>query len=115
MHELLSYLGQQGVVTILTVTQTGLVGSMASPVDTTYLADNVLLFRYFESQGSMRRAISVVKKRNGYHERTIRELDMDERGLVIGEPLTGFHGILTGVPTFVGKNGPLIRPQSNDL
>jgi circadian clock protein KaiC len=107
LHELLSYLGQQGVVTILTVTQTGMVGHMASPVDTTYLADNVILFRYFEAGGSVRRAISIVKKRNGQHERTIRELDMNESGIVIGDPLTDFHGILTGVPTYVGKSSPL--------
>jgi circadian clock protein KaiC len=105
LHELLSYLGQQGVVTILTVTQSGMVGHMASPVDTTYLADNVILFRYFEASGSVRRAISIVKKRNGQHERTIRELDMNESGIVIGDPLTDFHGILTGVPTYVGKSG----------
>ena len=77
LHELLSYLGQQGVATILTVTQAGMVGTMASPVDTTYLADNVILFRFFECAGEVRRAISVVKKRNGRHERTIRELDLD--------------------------------------
>ena len=106
LHELLSYLGQQGVVTLLSVTQSGMVGHMASPVDTTYLADNVILFRYFEAAGSVRRALSVVKKRNGQHEKTIRELDMDERGILIGEPLVDFHGILTGVPTFVGKAAP---------
>ena len=86
LHELLSFLGQKGVVTMLTVTQAGMVGQMASPVDTTYLADNVVLFRYFEAGGSVRRAISVVKKRNGYHEKTIRELDLNESGIVIGEP-----------------------------
>jgi circadian clock protein KaiC len=106
LHELLSYLGQQGVVTILTVTQAGMVGQMASPVDTTYLADNVILFRYFEAGGSVRRAISVVKKRNGFHEKTIRELDLDEKGIVIGEPLSNFHGVLTGVPSLVGNNSP---------
>jgi circadian clock protein KaiC len=80
---------------------------MASPVDTTYLADNVVLFRYFEAGGSVHRAISIVKKRNGQHERTIRELDMNETGIIIGDPLTDFHGILTGVPTYVGKSGPM--------
>jgi circadian clock protein KaiC len=109
LHELLSYLGQQGVVTIMTVTQAGMVGNMASPVDTTYLADNVILFRFFEAAGTVRRAISVVKKRNGYHERTIRELDLNERGIVIGEPLTDFHGVLTGVPTYLGGLDPLQR------
>ena len=109
LHELLSYLGQQGIVTIMTVTQAGMVGNMASPVDTTYLADNVILFRFFEAAGTVRRALSVVKKRNGYHERTIRELDLDERGVVIGEPLTEFHGVLTGVPTYLGSLDPLQR------
>ena len=106
LHELLSFLGQQGVVTLMTVTQAGMVGNMASPVDTTYLADNVVLFRFFEADGSVRRAISVVKKRNGYHEQTIRELDLNENGIVIGEPLTEFQGVLTGVPTYIGKPTP---------
>jgi circadian clock protein KaiC len=111
LHELLGYLGQQGVATILTLTQAGMVGTMTSPVDTTYLADNVVLFRFFESGGSVRRAISVVKKRNGYHERTIREIDMNERGIAIGEPLDGFQGVLTGVPTFVGQAGQLLAKR----
>jgi circadian clock protein KaiC len=105
MHELLAYLGQKGTVTIMSVTQSGMIGSnMRSPVDTTYLADNVILFRYFESRGKVRRAISVVKKRNGKHEQTIRELYVTERGLEIGEPLLDFHGVLTGVPTYIGKS-----------
>jgi circadian clock protein KaiC len=108
MHELLAYLGQQGVVTLMTVTQSGMVGSnMNSPVDTTYLADNVILFRYFEARGRVRRAVSVVKKRSGRHELTIRELRVGERGIEIGEPLEEFHGVLTGVPNFVGKAGEL--------
>jgi circadian clock protein KaiC len=113
LHELLSYLGQQGVVTIMTVTQSGMVGNMNSPVDTTYLADNVILFRYFEASGRVRRALSVVKKRNGYHELTIRELELNEKGIVIGEPLADFHGVLTGVPTYVGKADPLIKNPSH--
>ena len=108
LHELLAYLGQQGVATLLTLTQAGLVGNMGSPVDTTYLADNVVLFRYFEAAGWVRRAISVVKKRSGYHERTIRELDITERGLAIGEPLEGFQGVLLGVPNYVGKSAKLM-------
>lgn len=108
LHELLAFLGQQGVVTILTLTQSGMVGSMAAPVDTTYLADNVILFRYFEAKGYVRRALSVVKKRTGYHERAIREFDVNATGIVIGEPLTGFQGILTGVPTYVGETGKLL-------
>ena len=113
LHELLSYLGQQGVVTIMTVTQSGMVGHMASPVDTTYLADNVILFRFFEASGSVRRAISVVKKRNGQHERTIRELEMNRGGVVVGDPLTEFHGILNGIPTYVGNFAALGGKPSN--
>lgn len=116
LHELLSYLGQQGVVTILTVTQAGMTGSsVSSPVDTTYLADNVVLFRFFEAAGRVRRALSVVKKRNGYHELTIRELELNERGIVIGEPLVDFHGVLTGVPTYVGKAPPPVKKPANVL
>ncbi len=109
LHELLSFLAQQGTVTILTVTQSGMVGNMVSPVDTTYLADNVILLRFFEAAGMVRRAVSVVKKRNGPHERTIRELTMDSGGVRIGEPLVHFHGILTGVPTYAGPDGTLHR------
>lgn len=109
LHELLSYLGQKGIVTFMTVTQSGMVGTMSSPVDTTYLADNVILFRYFEAGGHVRRAISVVKKRSGFHERTIRELDLNETGVVIGEPLKNFHGVLTGVPTYVGQDSDLSK------
>lgn len=116
LHELLSYLGQQGVVTILTVTQAGMTGSsVSSPVDTTYLADNVVLFRFFEAAGRVRRALSVVKKRNGYHELTIRELELNERGIVIGEPLVDFHGVLTGVPTYVGKAPLPVKKPPNVL
>lgn len=104
LHELLAYLGQKGVATILTLTQSGMMGSsMASPVDTTYLADNVVLFRYFEAAGWVRRAVSVVKKRNGFHERTIREVDINSRGIVIGPALEEFQGVLTGVPNYMGK------------
>jgi len=109
LHELLSFLGQRGVLTIMTVTQAGMVGNMGSPIDTTYLADNVILFRYFEAAGWVRRAISVVKKRTGYHERTIRELDLGAGGIKIGEPLEEFHGILTGVPSYSGKDASLMR------
>jgi circadian clock protein KaiC len=109
LHELLAFLGQQGIATIMTLSQSGMVGNTASPVDTTYLADNVILFRFFEAAGQVRRAISVVKKRNGPHERTIRELDMNANGIIIGEPLEEFQGILTGVPTYVGKGRNLMR------
>jgi circadian clock protein KaiC len=109
LHELLAYLGHRGVATVLAVTQSGMIGSMPSPVDTTYLADNVVLFRFFEAHGRVRRAISVVKKRNGHHERTIRELDMGAGGILIGEPLEEFHGILTGVPTYSGRPAKLME------
>ena len=97
MHELLQYLNRQGASTFLTVAQHGLVGEMKAPVDVTYLADSVILLRYFETSGSVRRAISVIKKRTGKHEDTIREFWI-EGGLKIGEPLTQFHGVLRGVP-----------------
>ena len=103
LHELFTYLSHCGVSTLVTVTQSGMVGSMQTPVDTTYLADNVLLFRYFEARGRVCRAISVFKKRSGAHEHTIREMRFGNQGLIIGEPLTGFQGVLTGVPTLVGK------------
>ena len=101
MHELLQYLNRRGATTILTVAQHGLVGDMKAPVDVTYLADTVVLLRYFESVGRVRRAISVIKKRAGRHEDTIREMRIDSDGLTIGEPLTGFQGILRGVPDLV--------------
>lgn len=99
MHELLQYLNRQGATTFLTIAQHGLVGDMKTPVDITYLADTVVLLRYFEASGRVRRAISVVKKRTGQHEDTIREYRIGRRGLVLGEPLTGFQGVLRGVPT----------------
>jgi circadian clock protein KaiC len=102
LHELLAYLCRKGVVTILVVAQKGLVGSMASPVDVTYLADTVLVLRHFETNGALRRAISVLKKRTGGHESTIRELHFGAGGVSAGEPLHQFRGVLTGVPPFVG-------------
>lgn len=103
MHELLQYLNRQGATTFLTVAQHGLVGDMKSPVDVTYLADTVILLRYFEAYGRMRRAISIVKKRTSNHEDTIREYRFDTGGIVMGEPLLNFQGVLRGVPTLVGK------------
>ena len=102
MHELLQYLNRQGSTTFLTVAQHGLVGDMKSPVDVTYLADTVILLRYFEALGRVRRAISVVKKRTGSHEDTIREFMIDKSGITLGEPLTAFQGVLRGVPSLVG-------------
>ena len=108
MHELLQFLNRQGVTTFLTVAQHGLVGDMQSPVDITYLADSVILLRYFEALGRVRRAISVVKKRTGAHEGTIREYVIDARGITLGAPLMEFQGVLRGVPTYVGKASPLL-------
>ncbi len=107
LHELLTYLGQQGVVTLLVVAQHGLLGTgMQTPVDASYLADAVILLRYFEAGGRLRRAISVVKKRSGPHEATLREMALGPTGLWVGEPLTDFHGVLTGTPTFLKPAGP---------
>jgi circadian clock protein KaiC len=102
LHEMLQYLNRQGATTFLTVAQHGLVGDMRTPVDVTYLADTVILLRYFEALGRVRRAISIVKKRTGPHENTIREYRIGERGLTLGEPLTKFQGVLRGVPTLHG-------------
>jgi len=101
IHELLQFLNRQGVTTFMTVAQHGLVGEMKSPVDVTYLADTVILMRFFEAMGRVRRAISVIKKRTGWHEDTIREYRIEAPdGMRVGEPLTQFHGVLRGVPTY---------------
>lgn len=109
IHELLQYLNRQGATTFLTVAQHGLVGDMKTPVDVTYLADTVILLRYFEAFGRVRRAISVVKKRMGGHEDTIREYRIGGRGISLGEPLVNFQGVLRGVPTLVGEGPELVR------
>jgi circadian clock protein KaiC len=108
MHELLSYLNRRGAVTILTMAQHGLIGDMRTPADLTYLSDGVVLLRYFEAGGRVRRAISAIKKRAGAHEDTIREFRVTRQGLRLGEPLADFHGVLRGVPTYVGQPGPLL-------
>ena len=106
LHELLTFLGRRGVATILIGAQHGLIGShMQSPVDASYLADAVILLRYFETAGEVRQAISIVKKRGGAHERTIRDFSMSEKGLTIGPPLRQFRGILTGVPIMAEEAG----------
>jgi circadian clock protein KaiC len=107
LHELLSYLNHKGVITLMVLAQQGLIGSMQAPVDLTYLADGVVLLRYFEAEGEVKQAISVVKKRSGYHERSLREYCLDEKGIHVGEPLRKFHGVLTGSPTMreLGRNG----------
>jgi len=109
MHELLMFLGQNGVVTILVAAQHGMVGTpVVSPVDVSYLADAVVMLRYFEAAGRVRNAISVMKKRSGVHERTIREYTLGKDGITIGEPLKSFHGVLTGIPTYTGPSDPLM-------
>ena len=102
LHELFMYLRHKGVLTVVNLAQQGLIGPMQSPVDMSYLADTVVLMRYFEAAGEVRQAISVMKKRSGLHERTIRELQLDGKGIRVGEPLTQFRGVLTGVPIYTG-------------
>jgi circadian clock protein KaiC len=109
VHELLQYLNRRGAATFMTVAQHGLVGDMKAPVDVTYLADTVILLRYFEALGQVRRAISIIKKRTGAHEASIREYRIDRRGLTIGAPLSDFQGVLRGVPTYVGGRLPLLE------
>ncbi|MDP3668938.1 MAG: ATPase domain-containing protein [Telluria sp.] len=101
LHELLTYLGQRGVVTILVGVQPGVIGGpMSSSVDASYIADSVIMLRYFEARGKVRQAISVFKKRVGMHERSIRLFSMSSKGIYVGDVLTNLHGILTGAPTF---------------
>lgn len=108
MHELLSYLGQLGVLTILVLAQHGLVGPMDTRLDMSYLSDAVVMLRYFEVAGSVRRALSVVKKRSGDHEHTIREFRLTASGIKLGPPLTRFSGVLTGSPAYLGDEVPLL-------
>ena len=108
LHELLSFLNQRGVVTLMIIAQQGLIGQMGVPVDVSYLADTVLLTRFFEARGSVRKAISVIKKRSGAHETTIREFSMSSEGVQIGPPLKDFEGVLTGVPRWVGDSDRMI-------
>jgi circadian clock protein KaiC len=106
IHELLQYLNRQGVTTFLTIAQHGLVGDMKTPVDITYLADTVILLRYFEARGRVRRAVSVIKKRAGAHETTIRELAVTSGGLDVGPPLDNFQGVLRGIPILMDGAPP---------
>jgi len=109
MHELLQFLNRRGATTFLTVAQHGLVGDMKTPVDVTYLADTVILLRYFEAVGRVRRAISVIKKRTSEHEDTIREYRIGKRGITLGQPLTNFQGVLRGVPEMIGVEDALME------
>ena len=107
MHEIVTYLNQQGVLTFLILAQSGMVGHMHSPVDLTYLSDNVLLLRFFEANGEIRRALSVLKKRTGGHESAIRELKIARGGIEVGPRLAGFRGVLTGTPSYEGQSALL--------
>jgi circadian clock protein KaiC len=113
MHELLSYLGQQGVLTILVLAQHGLVGPMETPLDISYLSDAVLMLRYFEYGGTVRRALSVVKKRSGNHEHSIREYRLSPQGVSVGPPLTNFSGIFSGTPRYLGDDAPLMPIETH--
>src|SRR5262245_37945410 len=111
MHELLQFLNRRGIATFVTVAQHGIFGDMKGPADVTFLADTVVLLRFFEAEGRVRRAISVVKKRTGYHEDTIRELTISGPGLYLGPPLKEFHGVLRGVPVYSGEGTSLQKEQ----
>lgn len=113
MHELLSYLNQSGVTTFLINPQHGLVGTMSTGnLNISYMADTVILFRFFEAQGRIRKALSVIKNRSGAHEDAIRELRIGNSGIRLSAPLNDFHGVLTGTPHFIGDEAPLL---GNDL
>jgi circadian clock protein KaiC len=109
MHELLSYLGQHSVATLLILGQHGMLGDVRADIDLSYLADTVMQLRFFEAQGEVRQAMSVIKTRTSVHERTIREFAIGPGGLTLGEPLRDFQGVLTGVPNFLGNSGALLR------
>jgi circadian clock protein KaiC len=115
LHELSSYLNQQGVVTILILAQHGLVDTAESPVDLSYLADMVVTLRFFETAGVVKQALAVIKKRSGHHEKTIREFKMySGKGIRLGPPLNEFHGILTGHPVFDGAKHQIMKAQDDD-
>jgi circadian clock protein KaiC len=114
LHELLSMLGHRGVTSFMVLAQHGILGAgMQSPVDVSYLADTVIMLRYFEAAGMVRKAVSVLKKRSGPHEHTIREYGMGPpHGMTVGRPLVEFRGILTGVPNYVGASDTLMGKDS---
>ena len=104
LHELIAFLNQKGVLTFLVLTQHGLVGSMHTDLDVSYLSDTVVLLRYFEMEGAIRQVVSVLKQRTGHHERALRELSFSERGIQISQPLSSFRGVLTGIPDLAKHN-----------
>jgi circadian clock protein KaiC len=114
LHELCAYLNQQGVLTIFILAQHGLVGAHESPIDLSYLADTVVTLRYFEASGAVKQAAAMIKKRSGPHEKTIREFRLDPgKGIRIGQPLTEFHGVLTGAPSFTGTSHDILGEAAN--
>ncbi|MEG3163415.1 ATPase domain-containing protein [Sphingomonas sp. PB2P19] len=115
MHEMLTYLGQKGVVSLLILGLHGMMGDIRSDIDLSYLSDTVVQLRYFEAQGEVRQAISVIKTRTARHERAIREFQIDSNGLQVGEPLRDFQGVLTGVPTFSGEGKTLMASKMGTL
>jgi circadian clock protein KaiC len=112
MHEMLSFLNHKGVATFLVNPQQGLLGTMASNINISYVADAVLLLRFFEANGRIRKAISVLKNRAGAHEDTIREFRIDAAGVRVGDPLVAFEGVLTGTPQYVGERSPLLENRT---
>lgn len=112
LHEMLSYLNQQGVVTLLINPQSGLLGNMVTGhINISYISDTIFLFRFFEAEGRLRKALSILKNRGGHHEDTIRELRIDSSGVRVGEPLTNFRGIMTGTPSYRGRNDALMEQR----
>ena len=115
MHELLTYPGNQGIVTILILTQHGLVGETHVPLDLSFMADTLVLLSYFEAEGQVRNGVSVLKSRAGEHESTIPEYTLSSKtGVTAGEPLRTFQGVLSEVPRFVGKREALAEPSDDE-
>ena len=115
LHELFSYLGNRGIVTIMVLAQAGIMGSMQTPLDLTYLADSVMVTRYFEAFGAVKKAISVIKKRTGAHEESLRELRIGPGGVIVGEVLKEFAGIFTGVPRYTGPEKKIMEPETEPV
>jgi circadian clock protein KaiC len=109
LHETMTYLGQQGVMSLIVASQQGFIGAQCTTIDASYVADTVLLLRRFEAMGTVRLAVSAIKKRYGDHEKTIRELQITPKGIVVGQPLTDFQGVLSGEPTYIGERQKLIE------
>jgi circadian clock protein KaiC len=107
LHELLTYLAQRDTLMFIVVPQHGFIGQLEQSIDVSYLADTVILTRYFEAAGSVHNAISIMKQRNAQHEKTIREFKLSEHGLEVGAPLTRFHGVLGGTPEYRGAGDDL--------